>query len=86
VRLPKKPSAVSRLSQTSQPVTTRSIFLTTVETADFLRVNSVSLARWRMEGRGPPYKKFGRKVLYSRSDLIAWTEAQTRLSTSDSGS
>jgi excisionase family DNA binding protein len=61
----------------------RPIFLTVTEAADFLRITPVTLGRWRIEGRGPRFAKFGRRVLYGRSDLIAWSEAQKRQSTSE---
>jgi hypothetical protein len=52
------------------------------EAAAFLRLSEITLARWRIEGRGPAYRKFGRRVVYARSDLIAWTDEQTSVSTS----
>ena len=58
------------------------IYLNVPETADLLRVSPVTLGRWRIEGSGPPFRKFGRRVLYARADLIAWAEEQARLSTS----
>jgi Helix-turn-helix domain len=61
------------------------IFLTAPETANVLRISPVTLGRWRIEGKGPPFRKFGRRVLYATSDLIAWGEAQKRVSTSEAG-
>jgi Helix-turn-helix domain len=58
------------------------IFLNAQEAAAFLRISTVTLARWRIEGCGPPFRKFGRRVLYARADLISWAEAQRRQSTS----
>jgi Helix-turn-helix domain len=65
-----------------QPVTA-SVFLTTAEAAAFLRISPVTLGRWRIEGCGPAYRKFGRRVVYAHADLAAWTEAQRRASTSE---
>lgn len=31
-----------------------------------------TLARWRHEGKGPPYSKSGRKVVYRGADVLAW--------------
>ena len=62
-----------------RPVT----FLTVMEAAALLRVSQVTLGRWRIEGRGPVYRKFGRRVLYADSDVIAWAADQARMSTSD---
>jgi len=59
------------------------VFLTTREASQFLRLSEVSLARWRTEGRGPAFRKFNRRVVYSRADLLSWADAQKRLSTSD---
>jgi hypothetical protein len=62
-------------------------FLTAKETAALLRVSPVTLGRWRIQGTGtgmgPPYRKFGRRVVYSRDDLLSWADAQGRASTSD---
>lgn len=74
-------AAPAKTETAKQPVT----FLTVKEAAAFLRVSPVTLGRWRIEGKGPPFRKFGRRVLYASSDLIVWGEAQTRISTSDDG-
>jgi hypothetical protein len=34
-----------------------------------------TLARWRHEGRGPPYIKSGSRVLYRGADVLAWLDA-----------
>jgi hypothetical protein len=65
--------------QTIDPPT----FLTPKETAAFLRLSDVTLARWRIEGIGPPYRKFGRRVVYARPDLVAWADSQKQQSTSE---
>jgi hypothetical protein len=61
------------------------IFLTAAEAATLLRVSVVTIGRWRIEGSGPPFRKFGRRVVYLQDDLIAWADAQSRASTSDVG-
>lgn len=58
-------------------------FLTTAEAAEFLRLSQITLSRWRGEGGGPPYRKFGSRVLYDMADLIAWAAARQRRSTSE---
>ena len=65
-----------------QPPNATPVFITVRETAEFLRLSEITLGRWRTEGVGPPYHKFGRRVVYGRSDLIAWSQAQKRSSTS----
>ena len=61
-------------------------FLTVKETARFLRLSEITLCRWRIEGGGPPYRKFGRRVVYAHSDLRIWADAHRRSSTSESSS
>jgi len=76
---------VTRTHQPAHPETTEHAvtFLTVMEAAALLRVSRVTLGRWRIEGRGPVYRKFGRRVLYADSDVIAWAADQARMSTSD---
>jgi excisionase family DNA binding protein len=62
---------------------TPTVFLTVSEAAALLRLSEITLGRWRIEGSGPPFRKFGRRVLYEHSDLIAWTELRKRVSTSE---
>jgi excisionase family DNA binding protein len=64
---------------------TATVFLTVSEAAALLRLSKITLGRWRIEGKGPPFRKFGRRVLYATADLIAWGEAQKRVSTSEAG-
>lgn len=68
-------------------------FLSTERTAVYLGtdergrplISAKTLERWRVEGRGPAFRKLGRRVLYTREDLLAWAEQQRRTSTSDCG-
>ena len=62
------------------------VFLTQSEAAEFLRVSVRSLERWRLEGIGPPYRRFGRRVVYERDDLLTWADTKVRLSTSEPAS
>jgi Helix-turn-helix domain len=64
---------------------THAVFLTTSEAGSFLRISPITLGRWRIEGYGPPFRKFGRRVVYFRDDLLAWANQQARSSTSDKG-
>jgi predicted DNA-binding transcriptional regulator AlpA len=45
-----------------------------------------TLARWRVEGGGPPFLKLGGSVRYDLSDLDAWLDAQRRRHTAEAGS
>jgi hypothetical protein len=56
------------------------------QAADFLGVRVKTLRNWRVQGSGPPFIKYGNKLVrYRRSDLGAWQEGQLRRSTSDKG-
>jgi len=39
------------------------------EAAEFLGVQSNTLAVWRCQGRGPSYSKIGRRVMYDVEEL-----------------
>lgn len=53
--------------------------------AQFLGLSERTMERLRLEGRGPVFCKFGRRVMYRWRDVLAWTDAQRRTSTSDKG-
>ncbi len=61
------------------------IFLTQSEAAGVLRISERTLERFRLEGSGPRFVKAGRRVLYKRADIDAWTNARTFQSTSEMG-
>ena len=67
----------------AEPAAQPTVFLNAREAAMWLRVSPITLGRWRIEGTGPPYRKFGRRVVYAQRDLFSWAEAQKRLSTSE---
>ena len=54
--------------------------------ADYLGVSDSTLAKWRVRGEPPVYRKLGRVVVYDQTDLDLWLEACRRTSTSDVGS
>jgi hypothetical protein len=75
---------VNTTSQTIKPSAEDApIFLTAKEAAALLRLSEITLGRWRIEGCGPAYLKFGRRVVYDRADIVAWAESQKRRSTSE---
>lgn len=43
---------------------------------ELLGVTETTLARWRVEGRGPKAYKVGRNVRYRPSDVTEWLEAR----------
>jgi excisionase family DNA binding protein len=58
-------------------------FLTTKEAAVWLGLTKNTLEKMRVHGNGPLYRKHGRYVRYHLEDLIDWSEANKRRSTSD---
>jgi Helix-turn-helix domain len=60
-------------------------FLTTEEASAVVRYAPTTLNRLRVQGGGPVFYRLGRKILYSRSDLIAFVRAKQHASTSEYG-
>jgi len=56
----------------------RSVFLTTAEAAEFLRLAKHTLENMRWQRTGPPHRKHGGRVLYHRDELIAWSKNSRR--------
>ncbi len=61
-------------------------FLTQKEAASLLAVGERTLEKWRTIGGGPPYRQHGRRIVYHRGELLAWSESRRRVSTADDGS
>jgi hypothetical protein len=59
------------------------ILLNTVDAARRLRVSPSFLAKARMQGGGPRYRKLGRAVRYVQADLDHWLLACSRTSTAE---
>lgn len=38
-----------------------------------------TLQRWRWQGKGPPYLKLGRRVVYRLSDIVDWEVRNRKL-------
>ncbi len=57
--------------------------LDTRQAAARLRLARRTLEKWRVEGRGPEYRKHGDRVYYTEQALEQWSQSQTRRSTSD---
>ena len=49
----------------------------TKQAADILGMSAGTLEVWRCLGKGPRYKKIGRKVFYDLQDLETFANAQT---------
>ncbi|MGE5548237.1 MAG: helix-turn-helix transcriptional regulator [Solirubrobacterales bacterium] len=57
-------------------------YLSPKQAAERLRLSEKTLERWRSQGSGPRYLKFGTRVRYRADDLDAWAEKHARFSTS----
>ena len=64
-------------------ITNEMELLTPKEAAQFLRVSESFLAKARMRGDGPRYRKLSRAVRYSISDLLGWLKACAKTSTAE---
>jgi len=51
-------------------------FLTELEVSRKTRISLATLRRWRLERRGPRFRKFGSLVRYGNDDLEEWIKAQ----------
>lgn len=61
------------------------LLVTPSAAADFLSLSKSTLAKMRISGRGPNYRKLGRLVRYEQGDLERWSDLGARTSTSDAG-
>lgn len=59
------------------------IFLNTDQAASLLNISPRTLERWRFEGKGPSFRKFGRRAMYAQTDLVEWAESRRRTSTAE---
>ena len=57
--------------------------LTAKEVAARLKVTLLWLAKARMRGDGPRYRKLSRAVRYAKADLEAWLRSCTKTSTAE---
>ena len=60
---------------------TNGTYLTPEELAARIRVAPSTLAKWRMEGDGPAFYKFGKRVLYRLDIVEQWERGNLRLNT-----
>lgn len=58
-------------------------FLRTPEAARLVGLSGRTLEKHRTYGTGPRYRKLGGRVVYAVSDLEAWVDLGTRVSTTD---
>lgn len=57
--------------------------LTNKDAAALLGLKPNTLDIWRIQGKGPIYRKVGRSVRYAESDVTDWLEGTKCKSTSD---
>lgn len=57
-------------------------YLSPRATAELIDSSVSTLAKWRLRGEGPPYRKIGRKILYCNEEVIAWIDSFRRTNTS----
>lgn len=50
--------------------------LTPKQAAERLGVSHITLARWRVQGRGLPFIRLGGRIRYSIADIEAWIASQ----------
>ena len=67
----------------NQTVPSGSELLTPKEAASFLKVSQSFLAKKRMHGDGPRYRKLSRAVRYLKSDLLDWLKVCAKTSTAE---
>ena len=81
---PERRSVAAAMGPADRPIPTDpESMLLPAEAAHFLSISPRTLEAWRLRGGGPPFTKIGaRAVRYRRGDVVAWSTAGQRLSTS----
>ncbi|MCC7055686.1 MAG: helix-turn-helix domain-containing protein [Gemmatimonadaceae bacterium] len=49
-----------------------------VAVAELLQVSAETLRSWRSTGKGPAYRKVGRRCLYEEADVRGWVTRQPK--------
>lgn len=70
------PAASERLDSPKQ------VLLTPKQLAAELNVAEQTLAKWRLSGTGPHYRKLGRSIRYDRADVAQWVKERRYAHTS----
>lgn len=58
-------------------------YLTEAQLSERINVSLSTLRRWRLENRGPKFRKLGSLVRYGEYDLTQWMQAQPSGGSSD---
>ena len=61
----------------------RPVYLDSKQAAQYLGLKPNTLAKMRVCGNGPVYRKHGFRVFYAQADLDAWSDRSSRRSTSE---
>jgi excisionase family DNA binding protein len=69
-------AARSRAKRVEELIVMNARFLTEGEVAERTQISLATLRRWRLENRGPKYRKFGSLVRYPEEELARWEETQ----------
>ena len=56
--------------------------LNNAQTAELIGVSPNTLEIWRIQGKGPAYRKVGRLVRYVEAEVLSWLDGQMRENTS----
>ncbi len=76
--------AEERRPLTPTNLTASSGLLDTARAAEFLGIAKQTMARWRVDGQGPPFIKVGGAVRYRPDDLNVWLDARRARHTAES--
>jgi predicted DNA-binding transcriptional regulator AlpA len=63
-------------SETEVTVVMNERYLTEIQVSERTCISLATLRRWRLENRGPKFRKFGSLVRYDEDELNRWEEAQ----------
>lgn len=55
-----------------RPIQAAPVFLTEKQVADLICQSVRTIQKWRLNGDGPCFYKFGQSVRYSLGDVTAW--------------
>jgi predicted DNA-binding transcriptional regulator AlpA len=58
-------------------------FINAKQAATEFGLSTSWLAKLRLTGNGPVYRKVGKRVLYRRDEFVSWIETHTQKSTSE---
>lgn len=66
-------------------LTQRPLVLSPKQAAETIGISTSTLAKFRLDGKGPKYSKLGRRVFYEESELRRWIGENQHASTDEYG-